>query len=175
MIVFTGFMGSGKTTAGRAVSRRLGTAFHDSDVTFCEQYGPITDFFDSHGESAFRAHEATIISEHLAAGDVCDVLALGGGAVTTPEVRAMLAGHIVVFLEVSLQASIMRVGQDVNRPVMRAPDLAERYAQRQDLYRQVASLTIQVDRLSSGRAARLVIEKMREMVGLPSAPVTPPA
>lgn len=163
-------MGSGKTTAGKSVARRLGTSFEDSDLVFTERFGPIPDFFASHGEAAFRRHEHQIIAERLALGGVCDVIALGGGAVASPETRKVLKSHIVVFLQVSLQSAITRVGSDPNRPVMRSPDLYERFAQRQEWYREVATFSIQVDRISSGKAARLVVQELRQIAGLDTAP-----
>lgn len=148
------------------MARRLGTCFEDVDTLFVERFGPIPEFFATHGEAAFRQLEEELIAERLAEGAHWDVLALGGGAVSSSATRSLLRPHLVVFLQVSLQAAITRVGKDPNRPVMRSADLHDRFAQRQQWYREVATFSIQVDRISSGKAARLVVQQLRTLAGL---------
>jgi len=58
-IVLTGFMGSGKTSVGREVARRLGRSFVDLDDLIEQQAGkPVTEIFARDGEEVFRALEA---------------------------------------------------------------------------------------------------------------------
>ncbi|MGB7546541.1 MAG: shikimate kinase, partial [Terracidiphilus sp.] len=79
-IVLTGFMGSGKSTVGPLVARRLGWRFVDvDDVIEAEAGIPIAEIFARHGEAAFRDREHSTIAR-LAATDAL-VLALGGGAI----------------------------------------------------------------------------------------------
>ena len=74
------------------------------------------------------------------------VASLGGGAVGTRAVREALAGHRVVFLDVGYDEALARVGADSGRPVLARPDLPELYAARQELYREVATVTVRVVR-----------------------------
>ncbi len=88
-IVLTGFMGAGKTTVGRLLASRLGWPFLDIDQRIAaEQQLSIADIFARRGEPHFRALELAAIQSALAQDPV--VLALGGGAIETPGVRALL-------------------------------------------------------------------------------------
>ncbi|MGN6668317.1 MAG: shikimate kinase, partial [Trinickia sp.] len=79
-IFFVGLMGAGKTTVGRAVARRLGRPFFDSDHEVEARTGArIPVIFELEGEERFREREAQVIAE-LAAREAI-VLATGGGAV----------------------------------------------------------------------------------------------
>ena len=62
-LILTGFMGTGKTTVGRLVARKLGREFVDTDLVIEERHGPIQEIFDRQGESAFRDIERTLAVE----------------------------------------------------------------------------------------------------------------
>ncbi len=90
-LVFIGFMGAGKTSAARAVAGALGTRSIDADHEIEQRLGSsIEDYFSAHGEAAFREIEEEVVCgllEHPPA----PVLSLGGGAVKSERVRALLA------------------------------------------------------------------------------------
>lgn len=152
MIVLVGFMGAGKSTVGRSLADRLGLPFLDSDTVIEERAGrSIAQIFASDGESAFRALEAATIADLLDGPSA--VLALGGGACGNPTTRGRLAGHTVVHLEVSFDQALARVGADPRRPVLAAPDLADRYAARQADYARVATVTVRTDARRPGEVA----------------------
>ena len=62
-IVLTGFMGTGKTTAGRLLAERLGMEFVDTDELLEERHGPIAEIFETRGEAAFRELEHALAEE----------------------------------------------------------------------------------------------------------------
>lgn len=153
MIVLIGFMGAGKTTVGRLLADRLGRPFADSDEVIEDAEAvAIRDIFEARGEAAFRRIEATVITDLLAGPEV--VLALGGGALTTPGVRQALAGHRVVLLDLALAEALERVASDPGRPMLRRPDLSGLYNERQDAYRDAADVVVAV----SGRSPREVVD-----------------
>ncbi|HWT25161.1 MAG TPA: shikimate kinase, partial [Solirubrobacteraceae bacterium] len=77
-LVFIGFMGAGKTTAGRAAAAALGATAVDADDVIEERLGhPIAEHFAAHGEASFRAVEEEVVCALLAAPPG-PVLALGG-------------------------------------------------------------------------------------------------
>ena len=106
-IVLTGFMGSGKSTVGPLLARRLGWRFVDADEVIVADTGiPIAEFFARHGEAAFREREHATIAR-LAEEDAL-VLALGGGAIETEALRNLLlqsAGTLLVHLHVKLETT----------------------------------------------------------------------
>ena len=144
MIVLVGFMGAGKTTVGRLLAAKLGLPFADSDHVIEEHAGrPIPRIFAEDGEPAFRELEHAVIADLLAGEDT--VLALGGGAASHAVTRSLLAAVPVVYLRVSYEAAMSRVGGDTDRPMLARPDVPSLYAHRQALYAQVATLTVDTD------------------------------
>ncbi len=141
MIVLVGFMGAGKTTAGRLLAESLGVPFVDVDEAIVAVQGrSVADIFAADGEAGFRRIEADRIAELLGGEEA--VVALGGGALGTPAVREAVTGHRVVLLDVPLAEALARVGGDQERPMLARPDLAEVYAGRQRDYRDAASVVV---------------------------------
>ncbi|WP_152312644.1 shikimate kinase AroK, partial [Mycobacterium tuberculosis] len=107
--VLVGLPGSGKSTIGRRLAKALGVGLLDTDVAIEQRTGrSIADIFATDGEQEFRRIEEDVVRAALADHD--GVLSLGGGAVTSPGVRAALAGHTVVYLEISAAEGVRRTG-----------------------------------------------------------------
>jgi shikimate kinase/3-dehydroquinate synthase len=86
-LVFTGFMGAGKSSAARAVAAELGVQAHDSDHELEREFGePIDTWFDRNGEAEFRRAEERVVLRLLESPQL-RVLALGGGALASDRVR----------------------------------------------------------------------------------------
>jgi shikimate kinase len=120
-IALVGFMGAGKTTLGRALATRLDRQFVDVDREIELRAGlPIASLFEQRGEETFRVVEARQTLEALGV-EPRAVLALGGGAVTSREVRQALAAHaFTVLLDVDPDTAWARVrGSD--RPLAPRP------------------------------------------------------
>src|SRR4029077_9595483 len=95
-LVLVGFMGSGKSTMGRESATRLGRPFLDLDKAIEERAGKsIAELFAERGEDGFRSIEEHAVRVALSAPEP-GVLALGGGAVTSAETRALLGDGFVV-------------------------------------------------------------------------------
>ncbi len=137
--MLTGFMGSGKSTVGPLLARRLGWRFVDvDDVIEADAGCTIAELFARHGEAAFRDREHAAIVR-LAGGDAL-VLALGGGAIEREETRTLLLtdkSTFLVHLEVNLTTTLARCsGTESTRPVLAdQANLARRYQRRLPLYR----------------------------------------
>jgi shikimate kinase / 3-dehydroquinate synthase len=138
-LALVGFMGAGKTTLGLAVAQRLGRAFVDLDREIERGLGQsIAEIFAERGEAEFRVIEQTAALDTLCRGKPA-VVALGGGAVGSPEIRSALAEHaLTVYLEVEPGVGWSRV-RDTGRPL--AQDEASfraLHAEREPVYRDVA-------------------------------------
>ncbi|MEX5633917.1 shikimate kinase [Parafrankia sp. FMc2] len=142
--VLVGAPGAGKSTVGMALAQRLGVAFRDTDADVEATLGmSVSDVFLEHGEEYFRAAERTAVL--VALGEHEGVLALGGGAVLDAEVRAALARHWVVYLDVSASDAARRVGLARDRPLLvEGPRtrLAALLKARRPLYEEVAAITV---------------------------------
>lgn len=162
-IVLTGFMGSGKSTVGPLLAQRLGWRFADADQAIEAAAGcSIPEIFRQHGEPGFRQREFAAIAElameeHL-------VLALGGGAIETEAVRALLLNApqtLLVHLEVELATTLARCrGTEADRPILAdSANLTARYARRLPLYRQ-AHRSVAVDRLTPDEVVEAIVCRM---------------
>lgn len=159
--VLVGPPAAGKTTVGRLLAERLGVGFADSDDLVVATAGkPVSDIFVDDGEEAFRALEEAAVARALA-GD--GVLALGGGAVLSAETRRRLAGHPVVFLATGVPASANRVGLNRDRPLLLGNPRQQLRAlldARLPLYREVAAITVETDKLTPEQVADAVLEAL---------------
>ncbi len=158
-IVFVGAPGSGKSAVGELVARRLGVDFHDVDAVIAYRAGkPVAEIFADDGEPAFRALEVTTTLELLRQPGV---LSLGGGAVTSAEIREALRGHRVVWLQVSVSQAARRVGLNEARPLLLGNvrgQLVKLLAARTPLYAAVATDTVDTDAHDLDAVVDLVVE-----------------
>jgi 3-dehydroquinate synthetase/shikimate kinase len=137
--VLIGFMGAGKSTVGRVVAGRLGRVFVDVDREVERDLGkPIAQLFQERGESEFRSHEErkTIAALQQPAWAV---IALGGGAVETPAIRAALRERAFsVLLDVDSETAWSR-SSGSGRPLARnESDFHALHERRRALYDEVA-------------------------------------
>ena len=152
-ISLVGLPGSGKSTLGRQLARRLGVAFLDSDHVIEERIGcPIRTFFEREGEERFRDLEQATIDE-LTAGSTPAVLSTGGGAVLRAANRACLRERAqVVYLHCLPDDIYRRLRHDTTRPLLQVADplkrLRDLYAERDPLYRETAHFVIEIGRPS---------------------------
>lgn len=162
--VLVGLPGSGKSTIGRRLAKALGVGLLDTDVAIEQRTGrSIADIFATDGEQEFRRIEEDVVRAALADHD--GVLSLGGGAVTSPGVGAALAGHTVVYLEISAAEGVRRTGGNTVRPLLAGPDRAEKYralmAKRAPLYRRVATMRVDTNRRNPGAVVRHILSRLQ--------------
>jgi shikimate kinase len=117
-IVMVGLMGAGKTSVGRALSRKLGIPFVDSDKEIEAAAGcSVVDIFSMYGEEEFRRVEQRVISRLLETGPLLKVISTGEGAFITPAVREMLAGRaLTIWLKADLNLLVKRTNFRNTRP-----------------------------------------------------------
>ena len=138
-IVITGFMGCGKTEAARALARRLNLTLVDLDEEIAEREGrTAAQLIDERGEPAFRAIETNTLRQLLQAG-AAGVIALGGGAWITEEIRKLVSQHdgLTVWLDTPFDLCWQRIESSAEeRPLGRTREQAEQlYRIRQPVYR----------------------------------------
>ena len=159
-LVLVGLPGSGKSTVGRTVAKRLGRPFLDYDVEIERRVGmSVARFFAERGEPAFRALEVDLTRELAAAPPM--VLAPGGGWVTNPGVMELLRppGRII-HLRISPAEAVRRLSRSrVVRPLLQQADPAIKmqalWEARGPLYAQ-ADLEVNVETLSQQQVMETV-------------------
>ncbi len=166
--VLVGLPGSGKSTIGRRLAKALDVDMLDTDIE-ASTGRSIADIFASDGEEGFRRIEERVVCAALA--DHGGVLSLGGGAITSAGVRDALAGHTVVFLEISVPEGIRRTGGRTVRPLLAGGDRAEKFrtlmAQRIPLYRRAATIRVNTNRRNPAAVVRYIMSRLES--GAPNA------
>jgi shikimate kinase len=163
-ITFVGLPGSGKTTIGRQLARRLGLPFVDSDHVIEQRLGcSIREYFDREGEQAFRDVEETVLDDLSAQHQ--GVLSTGGGAVLRETNRRHLheRGH-VVYLRTSPEDVFRRLRHDTARPLLQVDDPLARlralYEARDPLYRQAAHFVLETGRPSVATLVNKIVMQL---------------
>ena len=177
-IACVGLPGSGKSTVGRQLGRRLGLRFADSDQVIEQRLGcSIREYFEREGEEAFRDFEQTVIDE-LTQGEPC-VLSTGGGAVLRPANRRHLGQRAqVVYLHSAPEEVFRRLRHDQNRPLLQVADplakLRDLYVARDPLYRETAHFVIETGRPSVSTLVNMIMMQL-ELAGaaIPAAALRP--
>lgn len=151
-LVLCGFMGSGKTTAGRKIARLCGMKFMDADHYLEEKEGmKIPEIFERFGEPHFRDLETKYLAE-LAQMDGI-VLALGGGAILRPEnVQTVKSTGLLIHLDTPFYRIVKNISYSNTRPLLEKGDkLAQTkklYNARKNIYHSVSDLSVRSPRLS---------------------------
>ena len=150
-IVFTGFMGAGKTSIGRKLSEDMKIPFLDLDERIETIAGcPITEIFRKDGEETFRRMEHDVLKVVLEASGA-EVISLGGGVLTNPEnVKLLKESHaLVIYLQADADTIWERVKDDTTRPLLQASDkdtayrnMCERLAGREASYLAGSDVTV---------------------------------
>jgi shikimate kinase / 3-dehydroquinate synthase len=166
-------MGSGKSTVGKALAKKLNKRFIDSDHEIEVRTGTsISMIFEVEGEAAFRQREVDVIRDLTAQDGI--VLATGGGAVLSPESRRYLHSRgTVIYLRASIHSILHRTRNDRSRPLLRTEDprkkLEELEAQRDPLYREVAHVTIDTGRPNVQYLVQTILSRLGIELAEPDA------
>ncbi len=175
-IFLVGLMGSGKTTIGKALAKRLNLRFVDADHEIEARTGAsIPLIFEIEGEASFRQREADVIRDLSAQQGI--VLATGGGAVLNEQSRRYLRERgTVVYLKASVASILQRTSHDRNRPLLQTADpkakLEELSRQRAPLYQEVAHITIETGRPNVASVVQNILGQL-EPFNKPAAEALP--
>jgi shikimate kinase len=159
-IVLIGAPGSGKSTIGAALSKKLALDFVDTDQLIEVREGKaITDIFVVDGEPYFRAVELETLKNVLKMSNV--VISLGGGAPISEQAQQELRSSVsmVIFLDVSLATAAPRVGFNRDRPLLLGNPRAQWQAlsdKRRPIYEALADMSIKVDDMSVDEIASAI-------------------
>lgn len=165
-ILLIGLMGSGKTTVGKIIARKLCWEFVDTDSLIIEQAGgrSIPDLFAAEGEAGFRRRESDALRGLLGRRNC--VIATGGGIITTARNLPLLR-HLgyLVWLEAPVTLLARRTSFNQDRPLLQDADPTARLQAlltvRAPIYKELADLRIQTQDLQPEESAYGATESAR--------------
>jgi len=165
-IVLIGPPTAGKSSVGALLAAALGVPFADTDVLVAGAADkPVGDIFVDDGELVFREFERGAVARGLdAVRPDGGVLALGSGAVLDPDVRRMLAGQVIVYLEAEFATVAKRTGMDKPRVVIPGNPrgrLRTMLEERRPVYAELATLTVPTDDMAAEEVAADLAKRLR--------------
>ena len=173
LLSLVGLPGSGKTTVGRQLARRLRLPFVDSDHAIEERLGcSIREFFEREGESKFRDIEEEVIDILTQSDD--SIVSTGGGAVLRENNRVHLRERgKVIYLKSTPEELFRRLRHDSNRPLLQVADpmgrLRDLFEQRDPLYREVSHFVMETGRPSVSTLVNMIMMQLELSGLLPAA------
>ncbi len=162
-IMLIGFMGAGKTTVSRELSKLTGKKEVDMDAYIVQKEGlSINDIFEQHGEEYFRTIETKHLKEIQKNSGV--IVSCGGGAVLKDEnVNIMKENGVIVLLTATPETTLSRVQNSKDRPIlngnMNLDFITELMNKRKDRYLSVADVIVKTDDRSVKAIAEEILEK----------------
>ena len=136
-IFLVGFMGSGKSTVGRILAKRLKVPFVDIDEEIEIREGlTIPQIFSLKGEGYFRNLEVEVLKD-ITLSLPSFVAATGGGLGANPEAMEFMKRHgVVVWLDIPFETFLRRTAKDTNRPLLKrsVEELRELFDRRKKVY-----------------------------------------
>ena len=163
-IILIGPMGSGKSTIGNIIARRLHREFQDSDQLIEKRTGvDIARIFDIEGEQGFRDRESNALIELLSQDN--RVIATGGGSVMRKENQKLLRQRgYIIFLDTSVNQQMSRLARDKKRPLLQTENPRKRLEallhERRPIYLDLADLAVKTDKRAARRLAADIINQL---------------
>lgn len=164
-IVLVGFMGTGKTTTGKALAKKLNMKFLDIDEEIeREAKMKISEIFEEFGEPHFRELEKNKVKK-LASKDGL-VISAGGGVILFEEnVRELKKNGVLICLRSTPEKIYERIKKESHRPLLDVPNPKERIREllerREPFYAQ-AAYSLDTTQLTVAQSAEKIIELLRK-------------
>ena len=146
-IILIGPMGSGKSTIGRLIAKKLNKEFIDTDEVLELRTGvSVSTIFEIEGESGFRERESKLVEELRDTHEA--VIATGGGLILDPKNRQTINEiGFIIYLKAEIQILCERLTGSKGRPLLDSGDLESKITkimkERHSIYIQCANLVIE--------------------------------
>ena len=164
-LILIGYRGTGKSTVGQILARRLGRELVSTDAEVVRLANrPIPEIVKEHGWEHFRELESQVCRD-LASKDGL-IIDTGGGAILRPEnVASLKANGVVFWLKAEVNTIAARIGEDTNRPSLTGTksfieEIEDVLKERAPKYRAAADHTIATDQRSPKEVVEAILAKM---------------
>jgi len=161
-IVLIGMRGSGKTTVGKILARKLGREFIEMDELITQRAGlGIPEMVERYGWAKFRDIEEEVTGEVAGRDNIIN--ASGGGVVTREKnIQELKKSGVLVWLQADVDTLVNRIGEDTERPPLvegrsHREDMEITLKERKPLYQQAADLTVNTENKTPEEVAEAII------------------
>ena len=162
-IILSGFMGSGKTTVAKTISKISKKTVIDLDDYIENKNGmTVSQIFEKYGEEHFRKLEKDAVKSVSQMDNL--VIATGGGTLLNQDnVKTLKENGVVVFLDVSVDTILRRLKDDTTRPLLQRPNkecaITELLMGRMPIYKATADLVIDHNDDDEYKTAQTILER----------------
>ena len=161
-IYLVGSMGSGKSTVGRLLAKKMGLPYFDLDKLIENQEKmSITDIFQKHNEKYFRDLESVTLKQYSEESNF--VISTGGGCVLRDQNLCILREGLVIYLKISIETQFERVKNRTHRPLLNnltKDTLVQLDKERGPLYSNISNIEVDVSNLNKEDVLSIIIRKL---------------
>ena len=160
-------MGAGKSSVGRCLHRRMGTAFLETDEVVASKFGmSIPQIFSTHGEKKFRKAETKALQTISRTKRA--IIVTGGGIVLRKEnVEILKRLGLIVWLDGDEETLFARASRKQNRPLLQTKNPRKTFSQilgsRRPLYANIADIRVDTSVLTDEEVAVAILAKLRKV------------
>src|SRR3989344_5471559 len=165
-IAFIGFRGTGKTTIGQRVAKRLNMKFTDIDKEIVKTAGKsVPEIFAQSGEEGFRILERKAVADISSQDNMC--IACGGGVVLFKEnIDNLKRNSTIILLEAQARVIYRRIRNDSNRPSLtgkeKMDEIIQLLGEREPLYEAAAEMKFDTSQDSVPQTVQKIIDELNE-------------
>ena len=161
-IYLVGPMGSGKSTMGRLLAKKLGLPYFDLDKLIEDQEKmSISDIFQKHNEKYFRDLESITLKQYSEESNF--VISTGGGCVLRDQNLNILRKGLVIYLKISIETQFERVKNRTHRPLLNnltKDTLVQLDKERGPLYSDISNIEVDVSNLNKEDVLSIIIKEL---------------
>lgn len=168
-IFLIGMRGSGKSTIGKLLSKKLNKNYLDTDeLISADLRSPISEIVAGRGWDFFRSLERNVLKKVSKENSV--VISTGGGIILDPEnVKLMKQTGLVVFLDAMPETLMSRISGDANRPPLTAKnnlaeEVSEIYNDRIGIYRSCSDFIVNTENITEHEAVDAIIKDVKSKI-----------
>ena len=161
-IYLVGSMGSGKSTVGRLLAKKMGLPYFDLDKLIENQEKmSITDIFQKYNEKYFRDLESVTLKQYSEESNF--VISTGGGCVLRDQNLCILREGLVIYLKISIETQFERVKNRTHRPLLNnltKDTLVQLDEERGPLYTDISNIEVDVSNLNKEDVLSIIIKEL---------------
>ena len=161
-IYLIGPMGSGKSTMGRLLAKKLGLPYYDLDKLIEDQEKmSISDIFQKHNEKYFRDLESITLKQYSEESNF--VISTGGGCVLRDQNLYILRKGLVIYLKISIETQFERVKNRTHRPLLNnvtKDTLVQLDKERGSVYSDISNIEVDVSNLDKEDVLSTIIKRI---------------